>query len=1616
MALKFRLIDIPLLGGGDTKTAPFLVKPPHLTKLENCVMQKLGRYQSRSGSVALVANAVEPGGQLVTFDGELISDGPSNAGSGNIIGSTQWTLAKNAGEWVKKGQLQPCAVGYTGITGNLFDHQACDSATAGGITVYAYEERNLVGAQTSNKSAINGTIVDESTGAVIASNVSIAVGGTDPRVVAFGATSICVLYMNVAGSLDMVVVPVSAPAFGAPIALRLSTTYHVSSYEARYVAAASTPMIAVSYAYPNSGTWNIAAYGISVTGSIIVAAADMMTAFATPPTVHEFVLGAKVWIGAVPTLASSSISFLWTTVNLASPSSVYTLDSTTIGFGNLTAAVCQTPGGGVRFFYEEGGPQTATPLSPITIKCAAWAVGGTSAAYAPVYQMRGCGIVGDAFQATGDYPTPVIPVVFPSEAQPTYFVIDGGQAWALTAYSSLILAKMQPQNAGGLTSALNGPQSIGGQATAATVIPAPAPWAPGVLYQPGATITPDTPTGFYWYNYGTKAFISNPPTNATPGQPAGLENASPTVGTTVVHDPVGQSETGWKCLGYGGSLRWRVPTVTNVSGLVWAFAYLPIAPQTADYDGNFEVFRSVGRCSLDFSPIPTYAALGKNQHRVGGFLGAYDGAVFAEENFHLFPEVPDYLLGCPIGVIRTSMGLSGASGPGIGPSGNPQYEEANVFFPLPMSNSLGTKFGSGWQIPPGSYFTLWEAGGISPSGTAVAGSLVLTPAGGTSPQSTLTITSIALGQTFDLVFTNSGSGSPSGSLVQNSPGNWTITLEFGNTSPPANAFNINALLVNIIAGFNSNFTTSLGSGHSDGTLAPGTYTYTAPAGPSAPATPFVVWFTVDGVGTAPALGLTKSYCVPILSTDLDIDICNKVIGVLQYSTGSPVRASLGNVAVIGPNGTLASPGAPVSGGCALAFALGYAGENNGYGLPGCSGDTLGLLPIAGWSPIGYSSGSSSYFSSLMTIPAGNRLMAGGYFCIPVMVSSVLYTYVFYFTVDGIGAQPTDPVLAAGGSGNTQFFQISINSTDSAVSVTNSIWEAIATASSYGVTGQFYATPVPVIDGGSLTPGSATTPFLVIYYTGSGAPNGYQPAFNVTGSGWAFETTAQLGGLNPNMPSQPGSSATGNVAGCPPGGSSQAIWYFRITYEDYDAQGQLHRSQPSEPIPCIVNGCFMGSYNGHATGGCMPRFATYAGVSTLSTLRVTGKSNVSIVVYRTQKNEQAQNYYRSSGVLPSTSGLPVGPMINDPTSDDWVATGYTEGFYDVTDDNDIGTNPLLYTAAAAFNQAPPAPLCVLSRRNRLWTCDGESPYLARFSGAFVQGSGIAPAFNPKFTQPIPQGRGTLVAIGELDEKVVFLAQSGIYVMTGDGPDAFGNNSDFSTPDLISSEYGCLAATSLVQASDGLWFQSQKGICRLGRDLVVEYIGAPMEDYVQGNTVTSAVLMQDRNELRFGLSNGNIVVYQTLFGQWYVITGWSGTATIWNGAYTFLRADGTNIDQESSSATTDPDGAFTWIIEHPWFAFSGVQGYQRVARAEWLMDSATTAAFTITVSIDDNPAVLETYSVTPSGTPPKVKVYFANPRCQSMQLKLSSQGYIGLEALSLEVGGFSGLFRLPSGQVQ
>lgn len=391
-----------------------------------------------------------------------------------------------------------------------------------------------------------------------------------------------------------------------------------------------------------------------------------------------------------------------------------------------------------------------------------------------------------------------------------------------------------------------------------------------------------------------------------------------------------------------------------------------------------------------------------------------------------------------------------------------------------------------------------------------------------------------------------------------------------------------------------------------------------------------------------------------------------------------------------------------------------------------------------------------------------------------------------------------------------------------------------------------------------------------------------------------------------------------VPGTSDGSMADGTYQFAVVYEWTDNYGQIHRSAPSTPISAEVSG---GSGSGKVT-------------LTIPTLRLTRKSDVRIVIYRTE--DLGSIFYRLNSIS--------SPLANNTGAD-------SVSYESIAADADIISNEILYTTGGVVeNISAPACRLVTEYENRLVidAIDDENTFL--LSKEREEGEPVN--FSDLFVKRVESNGGGIGAFGVLDGKlIIFKKNSAIYWVTGSGPNDLGTDDDMTNPQAIPADVGCDNPNSVVLTPAGLMFRSNKGIYLLDRSLATTYIGAAVEAY-NDLTITGSSLVPDTNQVRFITSDGVCLVYDYLFDQWSTFTNHEGEdCVIWNNRFVHLKSDG-RVCRETPRVFMDGTAAIVLKLTSSWLSLAGIQGYQRLYRLILLGDYKTEHKLIVRVGYNFN----------------------------------------------------------------
>jgi hypothetical protein len=470
----------------------------------------------------------------------------------------------------------------------------------------------------------------------------------------------------------------------------------------------------------------------------------------------------------------------------------------------------------------------------------------------------------------------------------------------------------------------------------------------------------------------------------------------------------------------------------------------------------------------------------------------------------------------------------------------------------------------------------------------------------------------------------------------------------------------------------------------------------------------------------------------------------------------------------------------------------------------------------------------------------------------------------------------------------------------------------------------------------------------------------------------------------------------------------AYWWYTVTYEWTDREGQVHQSAPAIPIRVPQSGT---TPNDDDHVDVQTRCLHFGDTNKLQEIRC--------VLYRTVNGGVTDGpFYR----MPTAVHELNDPSIFFVTLEDSPGGG-------AFSDEIIEERPTLYTTGdIVANICPPATSIMNVRQDRVLLVPDEDRANIWFSKLKRHAVGVS--FSDLFTKRVSDG-GDITALATMDTREIVFKEGEIRAFSGSGPIDTGVGA-FGEDYLITADVGCVDRASVVWTDKGIMFKSHKGIYLLGRNLQVSYIGAPVEDY-NNFTVLKAELIEDKNQVRFLLEdNTNMLVYDYLVNQWSVfespyfsevVQPWGTVdSAIWQNIHVMIRDNGVVMRE----GVTHVDVTDTYIpldFTTAWIKLSGLQGFQRIWWISLLGEVYGYCTLTVEISINYVDTVVQTETVTidaafSTDPPAQIRIKPKWQKCESIKIRVydaeaavpagSQQGF-SLSEIMLQIGKKPGVMR-------
>lgn len=457
---------------------------------------------------------------------------------------------------------------------------------------------------------------------------------------------------------------------------------------------------------------------------------------------------------------------------------------------------------------------------------------------------------------------------------------------------------------------------------------------------------------------------------------------------------------------------------------------------------------------------------------------------------------------------------------------------------------------------------------------------------------------------------------------------------------------------------------------------------------------------------------------------------------------------------------------------------------------------------------------------------------------------------------------------------------------------------------------------------------------------------------------------------------------------------------RVVYEYVDTYGDLHRSAPSAAASQAITA---------ANNAITVTFPTYQWANSHHIYRCIGR------VYRTVAGVIGLYYSTGVSLDPAsayTGYVKLGYIPND------ISDALSDYLFSVLigkfTDSQLQSQMALYTESGYVeNMAPPASNILCKWQNRLCLVPYDNTKSIWYSKSKTNGVGLE--FNSIQVINVSDSND-IVGIAELDQKLIIFTDKSIKYTFGEGPNSLGQGY-FPVPQALSNSVGAESHQAIVNTPVGLMFKSDSDFYMLSRDLQLNSIGEGVDDSID-NTVISAALYEDKEQVRFLMSDNVILIYNYRYNQWFEQTGFAAGAdmAVIDDKPCLLDTDAYVYQGDDTYQIHETD--MTQTVKTPWYQFAQHQGLQRIYWVNLLAEYKAACTLTIKVYIDyDDSTVIETitkaYASDPN--PPQIRFKPKQSKCQAMRLDIEVSGAtegLVLQGLRFDVGVKKGSGRLGS----
>tara|TARA_R100001440_G_scaffold23496_1_gene38308 strand:+ start:6310 stop:10053 length:3744 start_codon:yes stop_codon:yes gene_type:complete len=365
-----------------------------------------------------------------------------------------------------------------------------------------------------------------------------------------------------------------------------------------------------------------------------------------------------------------------------------------------------------------------------------------------------------------------------------------------------------------------------------------------------------------------------------------------------------------------------------------------------------------------------------------------------------------------------------------------------------------------------------------------------------------------------------------------------------------------------------------------------------------------------------------------------------------------------------------------------------------------------------------------------------------------------------------------------------------------------------------------------------------------------------------------------------------------------------------------------------------------------------------------------------------------------------------------------------------DQEEFDRAPVIYTTGGVLDNNQPGSITdIVEHKGRVFLA--TTTEFIRFSKPLQQA--FAPGFPvPAFVIDVPGDSSSVTGIESNVNFLTVFTRDSLFAVSGEGPNAVGQGV-FSQPSILANGQGALPGSPHLSHAFGTFYIADRGVYIVTPNGQVQYVGAPVEDLVDANTIKQITVFDHVNEIRFladdGTSDAACYVYNTFFKQWYRWSiksaddpvdqiNYSATGGSADDTHYVLLKSG-QIRRQSSTLYQDNSVSYDMVVTFRPIAANGLQGVQRIYRVMFLYDHKTTSSGSMAFAFDYDSSFTETHNVSEflSTIPNNIRAHLSNQKCRAFKAKMTvtstGEGII-LNGLAIEVGAKPGTFKLPATQ--